>query len=93
MKLEASREQGKENLSENLRIECAVLTHGRAEARMEGLVVEIEVTTGLDHIAHDAAKSQATAGLLLLALRRQLPVPRLNALLLHRQRPIHLQES
>lgn len=47
----------KENLSENLRIESAVLTHGRAEARMEGLVVEIEVTTGLDHIAHDAAKS------------------------------------
>lgn len=49
--------KGKENLSENLRIERAVLTHGRAEARMEGLVVEIEVTTGLDHIAHDAAKS------------------------------------
>ena len=70
-----------------------VLTHGRAEPGMEGLVVEIEVTTGLDHIAHDAAEAQATAGLLLLALRRQLPVPRLNALLLHRQRPVHLQES
>lgn len=57
MKLEASRGKGKENLSGNLSIERAVLTHGRAEARMEGLVVEIEVTTGLDHIAHDAAKS------------------------------------
>ena len=30
------------------------------------------------------------SALLLLALRRQLPVPRLNALLLHRQRPVHL---
>lgn len=60
---------------------------------MEGLVIEIEVSAGLDHVAHDTAEAQAAAGLLLLALRRELPVSRLNALLLHRQRPVDLQRS
>lgn len=44
------------------------LTHRRAESGMEGLVVEIEVSAGLDHVAHDTAEAQAAAGLLLLAL-------------------------
>lgn len=60
---------------------------------MEGFVVEVEVAAGLDHITHHATKPQTTASLLLLALRRQFPVPRLYALLLHSERPIHLQES
>lgn len=57
---------------------------------MEGFVVEVEVAAGFDHIAHHATKPQTTASLLLLALRRQFPVPRLDALLLHRERPIHV---
>lgn len=60
---------------------------------MEGLVVEIKVSAGLDHVAHDATEAQAAAGLLLLTFRRELPVSRLDALLLHRQRPVHLQQS
>lgn len=58
---------------------------------MEGLVVEVEVSTGLHHVAHDATQAQAGATLLLFALRAQLPVSRLYALLLHRQRPVDLQ--
>lgn len=57
---------------------------------MEGFVVEVEVAAGLDHITHHATKPQTTASLLLLALRRQFPVPRLYALLLHSERPIHV---
>lgn len=33
------------------------LTHRRAESRVEGFVVEIEVPTGLDHVAHDTAEA------------------------------------
>lgn len=45
-----------------------LLTHRRAESGMEGLVVEIKVSTGLDHVTHDTTEAQATAGLLFLAL-------------------------
>lgn len=51
------------------------------------------MAAGFDHITHHATEPKTPAGLLLLALRRQFPVPRLDALLLHRERPIHLQES
>lgn len=43
-------------------------THRRAESGVEGLVVEIEVSASLDHVAHDTAEAQAAAGLLLLTL-------------------------
>lgn len=33
------------------------LTHWRSESGMERLVIEIEMTTGLDHITHDTAES------------------------------------
>lgn len=69
------------------------LTHRRAESGVEGFVVEIEVSTGLNHVAHDTAEAQAASGLLLLALRRELPISRLDALLLHRQWPVHLEQS
>lgn len=66
--------------------------HRRSKARMERFVVQIEMSTGFDHIAHDTSEAQATTGLLLFALGRKLPVPRLNSLLLHRQRPVHVVE-
>lgn len=65
-------------------------THRRTESRVEGLVVEIKVSAGLDHVTHDTTEAQAAAGLLLLAFRRELPVSRLDALLFHRQRPVHV---
>lgn len=68
------------------------LTHWRAEARVEGLVVEVEVPGGFDHVAHHSAQAQAV-GLLLFTLGRELAVPRLDAFLLHRQRSVHLQHA
>lgn len=33
------------------------LTHRRSESWVEGFVVEIEVSAGLDHVAHDATEA------------------------------------
>lgn len=74
-----------------MKSQLTVLAHGRSESRVEGLVVEVEVSAGLDHVAHDAAQSQAGARLLLLALGGQFSVPRLDALLLHGKRSVNLQ--
>lgn len=72
--------------------------HSRRESRTTEAFSS--VSEGLDHVAHDAAQRQragaaahAHAALLLFTLTAQFPVPGLDALLLHRQRPVYLQQK
>lgn len=44
---------GKKSVQETSIMNGKGLTHWRSEARVEGLVIEIEVTTGLDHVSHN----------------------------------------
>lgn len=68
------------------------LTHGWSKTGVEGFIIEIEMSAGFDHVAHDTAESQAASGLFLFAFRREFAISRLYAFFLHGQRSVNLKQ-